>query len=88
MTGRKPQGPPFRRLAEGARRRPVTRREPEVPFTQLPEDAVDVEHLGGDWWRVSIGRARGTKFFNLSHAEATALVPLLLERVLSRDGQP
>jgi hypothetical protein len=40
---------------------------------------VQLEPIGDGWYHVAIGRARATKRFNLSHAEAAQLRELLAE---------
>jgi len=34
-------------------------------MAEIPEGQVKTEYLGGGWWLIKIGRARGTKRFNL-----------------------
>lgn len=54
----------------------LTRRE-------VPAGVVTVEALHNGWYHVAVGRARVTKRFNLSHAEAAELVRVLRAEVLA-----
>lgn len=49
----------------------------------VPTGQVEVAPLGDGWYHVAIGRARVTKRFNLSRAEAAELVRVLRAEVLA-----
>lgn len=49
----------------------------------VPTGQVEIEPLGDGWYHVAIGRAKTTKRFNLSHAEAAELVRVLVAAAIA-----
>lgn len=51
----------------------------------VPPGVVEVEHLDGEWWHVTIGRDQRTKRLNITRGEAAELVRVLRTQVLTQD---
>ncbi len=49
------------------------------PASQVPAGQIEIADIGKDWLQVAIGRAKWTKRFNLSRAEAAELARVLAD---------
>jgi hypothetical protein len=54
----------------------------------LADGVVRVEYTGRGWYQVQVGRARGVRAFNLTHAEASQLVEHLAGHGITADPAP